>query len=148
MTEEKRVITETLELHAPDKEQCLRIATHMDLGRLVERYTHKLKGTVYKEMTRILPSRIIWPKKFKFVPGTIWPGTLTYFVQSLEKHILNLERSTQSDLYTITKLQQKNNKLKRDNNKVKTEKMEMQEEIKKLKEKLKAQGVEVKEEEP
>src|SRR3954463_14206602 len=120
----------------------------MTLGRLVQRYTHKMQGTVYKEMTRILPSGIIWPKKFKFVPGTIWPGTLTYFIQSIEKHILNLECNTQSDLYTITELQQKNNKLKRDNNKLKTEKREMQEEIKKFKKKLKAQGVEVKEEEP
>src|SRR3954469_7484007 len=105
----------------------------MALGRLVQRYTHKLTGTTYKEMTRILSSGNIWPKKFKFVPGTIWPGTLTYFIQSLEKHILNLERITQSDLYTITELQRKNNKLKRDNNnKLMTEKMEMQEEIKKL----------------
>src|SRR3954462_12329245 len=57
--EEERVITETFEVHVPDKDQCLCIAAHMDLGRLIERYTHKMKGTVYKEMTRILPSRII-----------------------------------------------------------------------------------------
>ena len=36
MVQEERVITETFELHAPDKEQCLRIASHMALGRIVE----------------------------------------------------------------------------------------------------------------
>src|SRR4051812_7655196 len=98
MAQEEREIVDTFEVHAPDKEQCLRIATHMALGRLVQWYTHKMQGTVYKEMTRTLPTIIIWPKKFKFVHGAIWSGTLTYFVQSQEKHILNLERNTQSDL--------------------------------------------------
>ena len=68
MAQEERVITESFEVHAPDKEQCLRIATHTTLGRIVERYSSKLKGTVYYEMTRILPTGIIWPKKFRPTP--------------------------------------------------------------------------------
>src|SRR3954471_2721461 len=56
MAKEETEIVETFEVHAPDKEQCLRIASHMALGRIVQRYTHKLKGTVYHEMTRILPT--------------------------------------------------------------------------------------------
>src|ERR1041385_4092504 len=144
---EERVITESFEVHAPEKEQCVRIAAHMALGRIVERYAGQLKGTVYERMTRILPSGIIWPKKFKYVPGAIWPGTTTYFIQSLEKHIHDLENSTQSDLYTITELQQKNTELKRGTNKLKKERVEMQAEIKRLKEKMKANGIEEQEEE-
>src|SRR4051812_20534695 len=47
MAQEEREIMETFEVHAPDKEQCLRIVAHMALGRLVQWYTHKLQGTVY-----------------------------------------------------------------------------------------------------
>src|SRR3954466_14046548 len=61
---EEREITETFEVHAEAKEQCLRIAAHMDLGCLVEQYSGRLQSTVYYEMTRILPTGIIWPKKF------------------------------------------------------------------------------------
>src|ERR1041385_4174089 len=103
---------------------------------------------VYAEMTKILPSGNIWPKKFKFVPGDIWPGTTAYFIQSLEKHIHCLEKDTQSDLYTIIELQQKKTRLKRDKNKLKKERVEMQAEMKGLKEKIKANGIEKKEEEP
>ena len=112
---EERGITETFEVHAEAKEQCLRIAAHMALGRLMERYARRLQGTVYYEMTRILPTGIIWPKKFKFVPRTICSGTLTYFIQSLEKHILNLEKSAQYDFYTIIEYQQTTHELKRTN---------------------------------
>src|SRR3954466_74029 len=56
---EEREITETFQVHAEAKEQCLRIAAHMALGRLVECYAGRLQGTVYYEMTRILPTRII-----------------------------------------------------------------------------------------
>ena len=148
MENEERVITESFEVHAPEKEQCVRIAAHMALGRIVERYAGQLKGTVYERMTRILPSGIIWPKKFKYVPGAIWPGTTSYFIQSLEKHIYCLEKNTQSDLYTITELQQRNTRLKRDNNKLKKERLEMQAEMTRLKEKMKANGIEEPEEEP
>src|SRR3954471_23080065 len=50
----EREITETFEVHAEAKEQCLRIAAHMTLGRLVCRYSGRIEGTVYYEMTRIL----------------------------------------------------------------------------------------------
>src|ERR1041385_5618736 len=144
----ERVITESFEVHDQEKEQCVRMAAHMALGRIVEQYAAQLKGTVYEKMTRILPSGIIWPKKFKYVPGAIWPGTTTYFIQSLEKHIHSLEKDTQSDLYTIIELQLKNTKLTRDTNKLKKERVEMQAEIKRLKEKMKANGIEEQEEEP
>src|SRR3954464_410449 len=49
----ERGITETFEVHAEAKEQCLRVAAHMALGRLVEHYAGRLEGTVYKEMTKI-----------------------------------------------------------------------------------------------
>src|SRR4051812_15370700 len=64
----EREITETFEVHAEAKEQCLRIAAHMALGRLVCHYTGRLEGTVYKEMTKILSIGIIWTKKFKPTP--------------------------------------------------------------------------------
>src|SRR4051812_26029651 len=48
---EEREITETFEVHAEAKEQCLRIAADMPLGRLVEQYSGRLQGTVYYEMT-------------------------------------------------------------------------------------------------
>src|ERR1041385_3511339 len=124
------------------------MAADIALGRICEMYAGRLKGTVYAEMTKILPSGIIWPKKFKYVPGAIWPGTTTYLIQSLEKHIHDLEKSTQLDLYTITELHQKITKLKRDTNKLKKERVEMQAQIKRLKEKTKANGIEEKEEEP
>src|ERR1044072_9710926 len=47
----EREITETIEVHAEAKEKCLRIAAHMALGRLVCRYTGRLEGKVYKDMT-------------------------------------------------------------------------------------------------
>src|ERR1041384_7185448 len=125
MMEEERVITESFEVHAQEKEQCVRIAAHIALGRIVETYAAQLKGTVYAEMAKILPSGNIWPKKFKYVPGAIWTGTTSYFIQSLEKHIHCLEKDTQSHLYTITELQQKNTKLKRDTNKLKKKRVEM-----------------------
>src|SRR3954451_15685249 len=46
----ERVITESFEVHAQEKEQCVRIAAHMALGRIVEQYASQLKGTVYAEM--------------------------------------------------------------------------------------------------
>src|SRR3954470_5993510 len=114
-SKEEREITETFEVHTEAKEQCLRIAAHMALGRLVERYAGRLQGTVCYEMTRILPIGIIWPKKFRPTPGKLWPETLTYHAQSLEKHMLNLEKSAQSDLYTIIKYQQTIHQLQRTN---------------------------------
>src|ERR1041385_7202031 len=132
----------------PRRRSSVCVATHIALGRIMEMYAGRLKGTVYAEMTKILPSGNIWPKKFKYVSGAIWPGTTSYFIQILEKHIHFLEKDTQSDLYTITELQQKNTKLKRDTNKLKKERMEMQAEIKRLKEKMKANGIEEQEEEP
>ena len=36
MAQEEREIVETFEVHAPNKEPCLRIASHMALGRIVE----------------------------------------------------------------------------------------------------------------
>ena len=126
---EEREITETFEVHAEAKEQCLRIAAHMALGRLVCRYTGRLEGTVYKEMTKILSTGIIWPKKFRPTPGKLWPETLTYHVQSLEKHILNLEKSAQSDLYTIIEHQQTTRQLKRTNWRLQQEKRKMRDEI-------------------
>src|SRR3954469_25948702 len=62
---EEREITETFEVHAEAKEKCLRIDAHMALGRLVECYAGRLQVTVYYEMTQILPTGIIWPKKFR-----------------------------------------------------------------------------------
>src|ERR1041384_8723375 len=53
MTEE-RVITESFEVQAPEKEQCVHIAAHMALGRIVDRYAGQLKGMVYEKMTKIL----------------------------------------------------------------------------------------------
>src|SRR3954466_8700203 len=76
-------ITETFEVHAEAKEQCLRIAAHKALGRLVCRYSTRLEGTVYKEMTKITATGLIWPKKFRPTPGKLWLETLTYNVQSL-----------------------------------------------------------------
>src|SRR3954471_12947157 len=140
-----REITETFEVHAEAKEQCLHIATHMALARLVEQYSGRLQGTVYYEMTRILPTGIIWPKKFRPTPGKLCPETLTYHVQSLEKHILNLERSAQLDLYTIIEHQQTTRQLKRTNWKVQQENRKMKGEIQMLKDKLRAHGIEVKE---
>src|ERR1041385_5662813 len=145
---EERVITESFEVHAQEKEQCVRIAAHIALGRIVVTYVGRLKGTMYAEMTKILPSGNIWPKKFKRVPGAIWPSTTSYFIQSLEKHIHCHEKDIQSDLYTIIELQQKNTKLKRDNNKLKKERLEMQAEITRLEEKMKANGIEEQEKEP
>src|SRR3954465_6097701 len=68
---EEREITETFEVHAEAKEQCLHIAAHMALGCLVERYAGRLEGTVYREMTRILATGIIFPKKFRVTPGKL-----------------------------------------------------------------------------
>src|SRR3954470_16322579 len=143
----EREILETFEFHAEAKEQCLRIAAHMALGRLVEHFAGRLEGTVYKEMTKITNTGIIWPRKFRPTPGKIWPKTLTYHVQSLEKHILNLERSAQSDLYTIIEHQQTTRQLKRTNWKMQQENRKMKGEIQMLKDKLRAHGVEVKEDE-
>src|SRR3954464_4052577 len=95
----EREITETFEVHAEAKEQCLRIAAHKALGRLVCRYSTRQEGMVYKEMTKISSSGNIWPRKFRPTPGKLWPETLTYHVQSLEKHILILERSTVGSLH-------------------------------------------------
>src|ERR1041384_3260452 len=111
----EREIIETFEVHAEAKEQCLRIAAHMALGRLVERFARRLEGTMYKEMTKIFSSGNIWPRKFRPIPGKLWPENLTYHVQSLEKHILNLERGAQSDLYTIIEHQKTTRQLKRSN---------------------------------
>src|SRR4051812_13624449 len=111
----KREILETFEVHAEAKEQCLHIAAHKALGRLVCCFSARLEGTVYREMTKIFSSGNIWPRKFRPTPGKLWPETLTYHVQSLEKHILNLERSAQSDLYTIVEHQQMTHLLKRTN---------------------------------
>jgi hypothetical protein len=144
----EREITETFEVHAEAKEQCLRIAAHKALGRLVCRYSARLEGTVYKEMTKISSSGNIWPREFRPTPGMLWPETLTYHVQSLERHILNLERSAQSDLYTIIEHQQTTRQLKRANWKLQQENREMQREIQQLKAKLEANGVEDEEEEP
>src|SRR4051812_35517967 len=143
----KREILETFEIHAEAKEQCLRIAAHKALGRLVCRYSARLEGTVYKEMTKIFSSGNIWPRKFRPTPRKLWPETLTYHVQSLEKHILNLERRAQSDLYTIIEHQKTTRQLKRTNWKLQQENREMKREIQKLKGKLSAHGDEVKEEE-
>src|SRR3954462_11331402 len=143
----EREITETFEVHVEAKEQCLRIAAHMALGRLVEQYSGRLQGTVYYEMTQILPTGIIWPKKFRPNPGKLWPEKLTYHVQSLQKHILNLEKSAQSDLYTIIEHQQTTQQLKRTNWKLQQENRKMKDEIQKLKDKMRAHGVEVKEDE-
>src|SRR3954468_8119721 len=120
----------------------------MALGRLVKRYAGRLEGTVYKEMTKILSSGNIWPRKFRPTPGKLWLETLTYHVQSLEKHILNLERSVHSDLYTIIEHQQMTRQLKRTNWKLQQENGKMKGEIQKLKGKLRAHGVGVKEDEP
>src|SRR4051812_35581129 len=51
----ERVITESFEVHAQEKEQCVCIAAHIALGRIVEMYAGRLKGMVYAEMTKILP---------------------------------------------------------------------------------------------
>src|SRR3954468_9636375 len=53
MKNEERVITEAFEVHAQAKEQCVRIAAHIALGRIVEKYAGRLKGTVHAEMTKI-----------------------------------------------------------------------------------------------
>src|ERR1043165_850881 len=143
----EREITETFEVHAEAKEQCLRIAAHKALGRLVCRYSARLEGTVYKGMTKIFSSGIIWPRKFRPTPGKLWPETLTYHVQSLEKHITNLERGAQSDLYTIIEHQQTTRQLKRSNWKLKQENRKMKGEMQKLKDKLRAHGDEVNEDE-
>src|ERR1043165_1802615 len=71
-----REITKTFEVHAEAKEQCLRIAAHMALGGLVECYAGRLQGTVYYEMSQILPTGIIWSKKLRPTPGKLWPETL------------------------------------------------------------------------
>ena len=144
----EREITETFEVHAEAKEQCLRIAAHKALGRLVCRYSARLEGTVYQEMTKISSSGNIWPREFRPTPGQLWPETLTYHVQSLEKHILNLERGAQSDLYTIIEHQQTTRQLKRSNWKLQQENSEMKREIQELKAKLEANGVEDEEEDP
>src|SRR3954470_7174356 len=47
MTNEERVITESFEVHAQEKEQCVNIAAHIALGHIVETYAAQLKGTVY-----------------------------------------------------------------------------------------------------
>src|SRR4051812_12735327 len=109
------------------------------------RYSARLEGTVYKEMTKIFSSGNIWLRKFRPTPGKLWPETLTYHVQSVEKHILNLERSAQSDLYTIIEHQQTTRQLKRTNWKLQQENRKMKGEIQMLKDKLRAHGVEVKE---
>src|SRR4051812_30741266 len=119
----------------------------MALGRLVEQYSGRLQDTVYYGMTRILPTGIIWPKNFRRTPGKLWPETLTYHVQSLEKHILNLEKSAQSDLYTIIEHQQTTRQLKRTNWRLQQEKRKMKGEIQELKDKQRAHGVDVKEDE-
>src|SRR4051812_39269238 len=80
---QEREITENFEVHAEAKEQCLRIAAHMALGPLVEQYAGRLEGTVYKQMTKITNTGLIWPRKFRPTPGKFWPETLTYHVQSL-----------------------------------------------------------------
>src|ERR1041384_5319101 len=98
-------------------------------------------------MTKIFSSGNIWPRKFRPTPGKLWPETLTYHVQSLEKHILNLERGAQSDLYTIIEHQKTTRQLKRANWKLQQEHRKMQEEIQKLKGKLRARGDEVEEDE-
>src|ERR1043165_49837 len=72
----EREITETFEVHAEAKEQCLRIAAHKALGRLVCRYSAILEGTVYKEMTKISSSGNIWPMKLRPTPGKFWPEKL------------------------------------------------------------------------
>src|SRR4051812_24214797 len=77
MTEE-RMAAESFEVHAQEKEKCVHIAAHIALGRIIEMYAGRLKGTMYAEMTKILPSGNIFPRKFKYVPGPIWPGTTTY----------------------------------------------------------------------
>src|SRR3954471_7285355 len=143
----EREILETFEVHAEAKEQCLRIVAHKALGRLVCRYSARLEGTVYKEMTKIFSSGNIWPRKFRPTPGKLWPETLTYHVQSLEKHILNLERGVQSDLYTIIEHQQTMRQLKRSNWKLQQENRKMKGEMRKLKDKLRAHGDEVNENE-
>src|ERR1043165_553448 len=112
------------------------------------RYSARLEGTVYKEMTKIFSSGNIWPRKFRPMPGKRWPETLTYHVQSLEKHILNLERSAQSDLYTIIEHQQTTRQLKRTNWKLQQDNREMQREIQELKAKLEENGIEEEEEDP
>src|SRR3954463_10146928 len=101
----------------------------MTLGRLVCRYSGRIEGTVYYEMTRILSYGNIWPKKFRPTPGKLWPETLTYHVQILEKHILKLERSAQSDLYTIIEYQQTIHQIKRTNWRLQLEKRRMRDEI-------------------
>src|SRR4051812_16122866 len=99
-------------------------------------------------MAKVLPSGNIIPKRFRYVPRAICPGTTCYIIQCLEKHIHCLEKCTQSDLYTITELQHKNTRLKRDNNKLRQERLEMQAEMTRLKQKMKANGIEEPEEEP
>src|SRR3954466_16146281 len=143
----EREIIETFEVHAEAKEQCLRIAAHKALGRLVCRYSTRLEGMMYKEMTKISSSGNIPPREFRPTPGKLWPETLTYHVQSLEKHILNLERGAQSDLYTIIEHQQTTHQLKRFNWKLQQENRKMKGEMRKLKDKLRAHGEEVNEEE-
>src|SRR3954467_15500881 len=138
----EREIIETFEVHVEAKEQCLRIAAHMALGRLIERFAGILEGTVYKEMTKITDTGLIGPRKFRPTPGKLWPETLTYHVQSLDKHILTLARGAQSDLYTIIEHQQTTRQVKRTNWKLQQENMEMKREIQKLKVKLEANGVE------
>src|ERR1041385_8590302 len=49
----ERVITESFEVHAQEKEQCVRIAAHIALGRIVEMYDVRLKGTVYAEIIHL-----------------------------------------------------------------------------------------------
>ena len=144
----EREITETFEVHAEAKEQCLRIAAHKALGRLVCCYSARLEGTVYQEMTKISSSGNIWPGEFRPMPGQLWPERLTYHVQSLEKHILNLERGARSDLYTIIEHQQTTRQLKRSNWKLQQENSEMKREIQELKAKLEANGIEEEEEDP
>ena len=65
----EREITETFEVHAEAKEQCLRIAAHKALGRLVCRYSARLEGTVYKEMTNIF---FQWKHMAKEVQAYSW----------------------------------------------------------------------------
>src|SRR3954468_13338834 len=71
MENEERVITESFEVHAQEKEWCVRIAAHIALGRIMETYAARLKGTVYAEMAKVLPSGNIIPKRFRYVPGAI-----------------------------------------------------------------------------
>ena len=125
----------------------MRIAAHKTLGGLVCRYSTRLEGTVYKEMTKIFSSGNIWPRIFRPTPRKLWPETLTYHVQSLEKHIFNLERGAQSDLYTIIEHQQTTRQLKRSNWKLQQENRKMKGEMQKLKDKLRAHGDEVDEDE-